>query len=95
MADSITTFLLAKLKVVGGPIAAGAIFGATVAWYARGERSTADQLAREVRRIDDATVKRPEFDALVGEFRRYAVRGDSTNALLRRYICREQPAICP
>jgi hypothetical protein len=95
MPDALISTLLAKAKSLGGPIAAAALIGLSVGWYAHGERTTADNLASQVSRLDSGTVKRPEFDRLVVEFRYYAARGDSTNALLRRFICRSQPTICP
>lgn len=95
MADTLIAAFLTKAKIVGGPIVAGLLLGMSAGWYARGERSTAINLAATVARLDSNTVKRPEFDRLVLEFRVYAARGDSTNALLRRFICVKSPAICP
>lgn len=93
--DTLIAAFVAKAKVIGGPIVVGVCLGISAGWYAHGERSAADNLAATVARLDSNTVKRPEFDTLVREFRVYAARGDSTNALLRRFICRSQPTICP
>lgn len=95
MPDAIISALITKAKVLGGPIAAALLLGLTAGWYAHGERSTATALAATVARLDSSTVKRSEFDALVVELRRYAERADTTSALLRRYLCRSQPTICP
>jgi len=88
-------FLLAKAKLIGGPIVVGIAFGASTGWYARGERATADNLATAVARLDSSTVKRPELERLVLRLDGVTIRLDSAIALQRRYICREQPVICP
>lgn len=95
MPDTILPTLLAKAKVLGGPIVAVFLIGGSAGWFARGERASAQTLAASVARLDSNTVKRPEFNALVGELRHYAARGDSTNALLRRFVCRSYRDICP
>jgi len=95
MPDAIISTLIAKAKVLGGPIAAALLLGLTAGWYARGERTTATALAATVARLDSNTVKRPEFSLALARLEAVALRQDSTNALLRRFICRSQPTICP
>lgn len=102
MAETLVAALLTKAKVLGGPLVGVLLLGMSAGWYARGERSTSENLATTVARLDSNTVKRPEFEravirleAIVSRQDAAAVRQDSTNALLRRWICRAQPAVCP
>jgi hypothetical protein len=95
MPDAILSTLLAKAKVFGGPIAACLLIGVSAGWFARGERATANTLAATVARLDSNTVKRPEFERTLLRLEAVAVRQDSTNALLKRFICRSAPTICP
>jgi hypothetical protein len=93
------SLLFAKARALGNPLLAAAVIAGTVAWAARGivdgNAVSLATTAATVARLDSNTVKRAEFDALVLEFRRYAANGDSTNRLLRRFICASHREICP
>lgn len=97
MPDSvILSTLLSKARALGGPILGFALFAAAAGWALRGTVADADQLRRTVATLDSSTVKKEDFRLLQRDVRDTRVIAESTNALLRRFICRSYPrGICP
>lgn len=99
MAHNVAVALLAKARSIGGPLLTAAFLGAAagVAWQSL--TTDREQLRADVVRLDSTTVKRSEFERVVAdltrEMRANGSKTDSTNALLRRLICRDSPRLCP
>jgi hypothetical protein len=91
----VVTALLSKAKALGGPFVALALLGAAGGWATRGVAEDQQDIAERVAQLDRTTVKRYEFERVLERLDRYAERSDSTSALLRRFLCRSQPALCP
>lgn len=90
----ITAALLAKAKTLS-PMAAVLLMGISGGWYARGQDTRMTKAEARIAVVDSASVKRHEFERVVDRLEAVASRQDSTNALLRRFICRSQPVVCP
>src|ERR1041385_4437722 len=92
---SVALNLLPALKPLLGPWGIAVMLAAGLGWVGRDAAQTGRDLALRVAQLDSATVKLPQFERVVERLEAVAARQDSTNALLRRFICREQPTICP
>jgi hypothetical protein len=87
--------LLPALKALVGPWGIALFLASLVGWNGRALAQARTDLVTRVSQLDSATVKRPQFERTVERLEAVAARQDSTNALLRRYICRDAPTICP
>jgi hypothetical protein len=95
MPDLVLKTLLVKAQAFLGPYFGIALVSFGIAWALRGKVADADVLRAAVARLDSTTVKKDTFALFVQEMRIVAAKQDSTNALLRRWICRGAPRLCP
>jgi hypothetical protein len=92
----VLTTLLAKARALSGPLVSLALFAAAAGWALRGTVADADQLRRQVAALDSNTVKKEDLRLLQRDVRDTRILAESTNALLRRVVCRIYPRdICP
>ena len=96
MPDTVIASLLTKARAFGGPFLAAAMLCAAAGWALRGNVAGADQLRARVANLDTTTVRKEDFRTLQRDVRDTRVLAESTNVLLRRFICRSYPrGICP
>jgi hypothetical protein len=88
MHDAFLPTLLAKARTLGGPFVAFALLSAAAGWALRGASEGQVNTTASIARLDSTTVKRDTFALFVQE-----VRGELR--LVRRYVCRQSPDLCP
>ena len=98
--------LISKARAIGGPYLAAALLCVGAGYFLRGTVEAQSTTNAAVARLDSVAIKREEFNSTIVQLRAdlngavqrigdVAQRQDSTNKLLRRFICRSQPPICP
>lgn len=86
---------LPALKPILGPWGIALALAVGLGWTVRDGAQSGRDLSVRVAQLDSVAVKQPQFERVVERLEAVAARQDSTNALLRRFICREQPTVCP